>query len=143
MTTRELKQLLDKSRVLQGRYVLLCDEIERFRAVLFAAKPMSYNNTGGKSEHNDNSTELAYARLADYDIERNKLLHTWLDARDRTLSIISKLDTEAEKEIFKRRYINGEKWEQIADNMNYSRQHINRIHGNALQKMCLNVTLFL
>ena len=143
MTTRELKQLLDKSRVLQGRYVLLCDEIERFRSVLCAAKPMSYNSTGGKSEHNGNSTELAYTRLADYDIERNKLLHTWLEARDRTLSIISKLDTDAEKEIFKRRYINGEKWEQIADNMNYSRQHINRIHGNALQKMCLNVTLFL
>jgi DNA-directed RNA polymerase specialized sigma subunit len=138
MTTRELKQLLDKSRILKSKYRLVCDKAACFRSTISYAKPVSYNNTGGKIEHNDNATERAYQILADYQHELDKLLHEWLTARDTTTSIIDTLDYEVEKEILTRRYINGENWDNIAGAVSYSVRQIHRIHGNALQKILLN-----
>ena len=47
--------------------------------------------------------------------------------------------SETEHEILTRRYIFCEKWYDIADEMNYSLQHIHRLHNSALKK--INVPL--
>lgn len=39
------------------------------------------------------------------------------------------------------RYIEGLKWERIACEMNYSWQHLHRIHGQVLQKMRVNESI--
>lgn len=46
---------------------------------------------------------------------------------------IEKMDDEHEKDLLTYRYIKGMKWEQVAVKMDYSWQHIHKIHGNALK----------
>ena len=40
---------------------------------------------------------------------------------------------EREQYLMRARYIQGERWEQIAVDMHYSWQHVHRIHANALR----------
>jgi hypothetical protein len=48
-------------------------------------------------------------------------------------SIISCLESPAQRRMLRMKYIDGIKWERIAVNMSYSWQHVHRIHAEALR----------
>lgn len=58
-------------------------------------------------------------------IEIEKTIHS---IRDDTL-----------EEVLELRYLHYKKWDEIAQEMNFTIRHITRLHGLALQKMSLNV----
>ena len=51
------------------------------------------------------------------------------------LKAVSAVDNSTYRALLIERYINFKTWEQIADYMNYSRMHVTRLHGRALQKV--------
>lgn len=53
----------------------------------------------------------------------------------RMFDLINKIESmkdESEKDLLTYRYINGLKWQEIANKMGYSLQHIHRIHKKAV-----------
>lgn len=60
---------------------------------------------------------------------RYKRIQMFKEIRDR----IERLEDENEKDVLVYRYIKGMKWEDIAVKMEYTWQHIHRIHSNALE----------
>jgi len=48
---------------------------------------------------------------------------------------ISKVENYDYEDLLVKRYVLGEPWEKIAEEMNYSEQHIHRLHGEALKKI--------
>ena len=86
--------------------------------------------------------ENAYCQLADYNTEADRLFREFTAARKRTEDLISSVPNPAQREVLTRRYIIGQRWEDIAECMSYNLRHVYKIHGAALQQMALNGTIF-
>ena len=141
MTTAIIKAELNQAREAERAYRLARDKYIAYQQLLIGGKSVRYDNTGGTHEKNGNSVERAYCCLADYAEEAEKLMQEMIAARQRAEVLIDSVPDAVQREVLTRRYIIGQTWEDIAESMNYSRQHITRLHGYALQNMCLNVTL--
>ena len=84
--------------------------------------------------HGTNKSDLSgYAAKLDELIGKlqAELDNKW-NARCAIKDAIEKLPDETEKAVLNFRYINGWKWEKIADGMGYTVRHVARIHGDAL-----------
>ena len=143
MTTTEIKSELNKAREAVRDYRLARDKANAYGQLLMGGKAVSYDSDGSTHERKGNPVENAYCCLADYEAEADRLLQEMNVARQRAESLIASVPEQSQREVLTRRYIIGQRWEDIAHVMNYSRQHITRLHGYALQNMCLNVTFSL
>ena len=86
--------------------------------------------------------ENAYCALADYEAEADRLLQGMNTARQRVEKLIASVPDQAQREVLTRRYIIGQRWEDIAESMNYSLRRVYQLHGYALQNIALNCTIF-
>ena len=131
MTKKELKeyrhilaeehQLLDELRVLKSRAERCTRELN--------AEP---SGGGGGDPMPDIVCKMDELRT---------LLHAnAMDLQARRIRIetaIAGLDSQ-ERKLMRARYVEGKQWEQIAVDMNYSWQHLHKLHSVALQKMRYN-----
>lgn len=140
MTTTEIKSELNKAREAVRDYRLARDKANAYGQLLMGGKAVSYDSDGSTHERKGNPVENAYCCLADYEAEADRLLQEMNAARQRAESLIASVPEQSQREVLTRRYIIGQRWEDIAVSMNYSRQHVTRLHGYALHNMCLNVT---
>ena len=140
MTTTEIKSELNKAREAVRDYRLARDKANAYDQLLMGGKAVSYDSDGSTHEREGNPVENAYCCLADYEAEADRLLQEMNAARQRAESLIASVHEQSQREVLTRRYIIGQRWEDIAVSMNYSRQHVTRLHGYALHNMCLNVT---
>ena len=140
MTTTEIKSELNKAREAVRDYRLARDKANAYGQLLMGGKAVSYDSDGSTHERKGNPVENAYCCLADYEAEADRLLQEMNAVRQRAESLIASVPEQSQREVLTRRYIIGQRWEEIAECMGYSRQHVTRLHGYALKKMCLNVT---
>ena len=140
MTTAEIKSELNKAREAARDYRLARDKANAYGQLLMVGKAVSYDGDGSTHERKGNPVENAYCCLADYEAEADRLLQEMNAVRQRAESLIASVPEQSQREVLTRRYIIGQRWEDIAVSMNYSRQHVTRLHGYALHNMCLNVT---
>lgn len=77
--------------------------------------------------------------LSAYAAKLDELLSDLKDQMDKRIQLrreivkkIEAMDSETEKAVLRYRYIHMLKWEEIAVKMEYSWQHVHRIHGKAL-----------
>ena len=140
MTTAEIKSELNKAREAVRDYRLARDKANAYGQLLMGGKAVRYDSDGSTHERKGNPVENAYCCLTDYEAEADRLLQEMNVARQRAESLIASVPEQSQREVLTRRYIIGQRWEDIAESMSYSRQHVIRLHGYALQKMCLNVT---
>ena len=77
--------------------------------------------------------------LSAYAAKLDELLGELKDQMDKRIQLrreivkkIESMDSETEKAVLRYRYIHMLKWEEIAVKMEYSWQHVHRIHGKAL-----------
>jgi len=77
--------------------------------------------------------------LSDYAARIDKLLTTIARAKARCVALrdevtqrIESMDNDTEKDILYNRYINGYRFADIADMLNYTERHTLRLHGDAL-----------
>lgn len=90
--------------------------------------------------HGTNKSDLSgYAARLDELIEKlqAELDNKW-NARCAIKDVIEKLPDETEKAVLNFRYINGWKWERIAEEMFYTYQHVHKIHSKALMDLEIN-----
>ncbi len=140
MTTTEIKTELNRAKEAKRAYKLAKDKADDYEYLLIGGKSVRYDSDGSKSERKGNPVENAYCQLADYKAEADKLLKEMSSAREHTERLIDTVANPVQREVLTRRYIIGQRWEDIAESMNYSRQHVTRLHGYALKTLCLNVT---
>ena len=143
MTVQEVKAVLNGARDSVRAYRLAKDKVNAYKQLLTSGKTTRYESDGSTHEHNGNPIERAYCCLADYETELNNAVAEMVRCRKTAEKLISSVEDRTQREVLTRRYIIGQRWEDIAYVMNYSRQHITRLHGYALQNMCLNVTFSL
>ena len=133
MTTSEIKAKLMRARVAERDYRLARDKANAYRQLIACGKAVRYGSDGSTHERKGNTVENAYCCLADYSAEEERLLQELISVRQKAEKIISSVPNQAQREVLTRRYIIGQRWEDIALSMNYSRQHVTRLHGYALQ----------
>lgn len=133
MTTSEIKSELNKAREAVRDYRLARDKANAYGQTLMGGKVIRYDSDGSTHERKGNPVENAYCCLADYETEADRLLQKMNRARQRAEKLIASVTDQAQREVLTRRYIIGQRWEDIAVCMNYSRQHVTRLHGYALQ----------
>ena len=142
MTTAEIKSELIKARDAERAYRLARDKYIAYQQLLIGGKSVRYDDTGGTHEKNGNSVERAYCCLADYADEADKLMQDMIAARQRAEVLIASVPDAVQREVLTRRYIIGQRWEDIAESVNYSLRRVYQLHGYALQNIALNCTIF-
>lgn len=133
MRTDEIKAYLRQYRESLGR----SDELTAHLAELRDECDSLRDHEGQRVE-----LDAAVAKYMDACREAAAELDRLADLREEIKSVIASVQDPRLREILRRRYINGQSFEQIADAMTYHRVHVCRLHGAALlavqlpQKCC-------
>ena len=138
MTTTEIKSELNKAREAVRDYRLARDKANAYGQLLMSGKAIRYDSDGSTHERKGNPVENAYCALADYETEADRLMQEMNRARQRAEKLIASVTDQAQREVLTRRYIIGQRWEDIAVCMSYSRRRITQLHGIALKNISLN-----
>lgn len=77
--------------------------------------------------------------LSDYIVKLDKLTDHLISKYTRCMGIegdilrrLDMMDKQEEREVLRMRYIDGYRWDEIADRLHYSYRQVTRIHGTAL-----------
>ena len=120
-------------------YLSLCREIEilrQERAELLNSGLGAVNNDGlPHGSGVSNPTADIAARAASIAAELSQKLNECIDLRLQIEQAVNALNEPRERELMRRRYIEGQRWEQVAYEMNYTLRHVTRLHGRILQRM--------
>lgn len=125
------KQTLSQYQVLEKEIDCLKNEIERLRDSLSA--PPIIDGMPKAKAYQDRIANLV-AKIVDLDNILTDKLSDLVECRIRIEEAISTLET-ADRLLLRLRYIDGEKWEDVADKMGYSWQGIHLRHSKALKKI--------
>lgn len=137
MTTNEIKTELNRAREAERAYRLARDKANAYKQLLMYGKAVRYENDSGTHERKGNPVENAYCCLADYDAEADRLFRELVCLRKYTEEIIAKVPDLTQREVLTRRYIIGQRWEDIAECMHYNLKWIYKLHGRALEKLTI------
>jgi hypothetical protein len=143
MTTQEAKAYLNQAREAERAYRLARDKANSYAQLIMGGKAVKYDSDSSTHEKNGNTVERTYCCLADYQAEADRLMMEMLGVRQQVEKVIGTVPDAVQREVLTRRYIIGQRWEDIAFVMNYNVRHIYKIHGAALQSMALNGTITL
>lgn len=79
-----------------------------------------------------NRTEEQYIKYLEYDEKLNKRIDELYDIKQEILTVIDNVEDNRLRELLIARYVNFQKWEEIADSFGYDVRHIFRLHRRAL-----------
>lgn len=82
-----------------------------------------------------NSSEMKFSKFADYSKAIDDRIDELYKIKYEIFKAISNVENGTYRTLLIERYINFESWEQIANNMNYDRRQITRLHGEALKNV--------
>lgn len=120
-------------------------KLERIRRLHEAATRTTQILTLDKVQSSrENKMERIIARITDMSSEIYDAVLLLQCTQKAILGTIESIQNVTQRTVLERRYLNGEKWEEIAVNMNYGYAQICRIHGKALieiEKMIRNDTV--
>ena len=135
MTVGEVKTELQKVRQARKAYRLAKDRADDFEQTIMCGKAVRYGGSGESHERRGNPVERAYCDIVSLKDDTEKYRLEYIAAFNRARHLIDLVADPVQREVLDRRYMRGELWEDIALHMNYSRRHINRLHGWALQSI--------
>lgn len=141
MTISEVKSALISARKSVRAYRTAKDKADEYEAALSFGKSVRYSSDGAVHERDGNPVELAYCRLADYAAERDRALSNMHISRTKAEKLIALVPDDMQREVLTRRYIIGQRWEDIAYVMNYSERRIYQLHRLALKNISLNFSI--
>ena len=127
------KEFLSRGINLERRVETIREQIDHYKSLV--------NNCAVTYSDSPKSTASSY-RLEDctqkiMDLQ-SELCEVMADLVDVTCDIartIHRLDNYDYQDILVKRYVLGETWVKIAAEMDYSEQHVHRLHGEALKKI--------
>ena len=130
--------MLNGARDSVRAYRLAKDKVNAYKQLLTSGKTARYESDGSTHEQNGNPIERAYCCLADYETELNNAVAEMVRCRKTAERIINSVEDRTQREVLTRRYIIGQRWENIAVRMNYSLPRVYQLHGAALNRIILN-----
>lgn len=130
MTKDELKQYLSLKReaeTLEAGIKQLEEEAASVRAIVIDGMP--------KSNFKGDPVGNVVAKLNDLKEKYIDKCNAALEAMNRIEQVIEKLDNPTERDLMRKKYIEGKHWEDIAEELHYHERHIYRIHNRALKRV--------
>ena len=127
------KQYLQQSFRLNAKIDADLLEVERLRALATSVSSPDLSQdrvqTGTVSDRIGNTV----AKIIDLEREINAEIDRFVDLKREIRERIDKVASEDFRIILQKRYLNFQKWEQIAVDLNYTYRHVTRLHGEAIQ----------
>lgn len=134
MTTKEY---LQQAYIIDRKIKLDTEKLEAARSALYG-KAVQYDRDGSKPVPHGNSTENAILRVLELEERLNKEIGGLVEKRQEIEQAVNAVPDGIQRELLTRRYLLYQKWEVVAEEMNYSLQHIFRLHNLALKMMRVN-----
>ena len=125
------KAYLQKYRQVTLEIERLKEEYHTLQQDIQSTKAINYDGMPHGSSKSDLSTLIA--RLEKQKEQINKAFTKKVEIRGEIKQAIEILENEVEKQVLYSRYINLLTWDAIANQMNYTVQHVYRLHGCALE----------
>lgn len=113
----------------------LLEEMEGLDDILIKASqidPMKVS--GGKSSSPEDFIVRRITKKEEREKELNKKIDEYVDLKIKAGRMIDEMDDPTERAILKHRYLSYGRWEEIAEKLNYTTRHVQRIHGQALKE---------
>lgn len=128
MTTKEyLSQINRLDRMIQNKL----SEIYQLKTM---ACSVTVSNEGERVQTSSDKDRLgsAVAKIVDLEKQTDMLVDNFVNKRKHIIEQIDKIEDVNMYNVLSSRYVSRKTFDDIADEMNYSRMQINRIHGKAL-----------
>ena len=129
MTAREYLQTIKEKR---ERIKTLEEEIEQLRT---DAESVSINLDGMPRNNGQSSFEKLAIQLAEADSKLTQEMSGLWSEVMRAHSLIGQMSSSQRQQILTKRYLKGQRWEEIAYEMHFSWNHCFRVHGLALAEL--------
>lgn len=109
-------------------------KLEQVESLNVLAQKATSTMTGMPKSPNCNKSSLedTIIKIVDLQEEINKDIDRLVDLKKEIVSKIKNINDTEMQTILEKRYLSFETWEQIAVDMNYSMQHIFRLHKKAI-----------
>ena len=129
MTAREYLQTIKDKR---ERIRILLEQIEQLRT---DAESVSINLDGMPRNNGQTSFEKLAIQLAETESKLTEEMSGLWSETMKAHNLIGQLSSPQRQRILTKRYLNGQRWEEIAYEMHFSWQHCFRVHGMALAEL--------
>ena len=127
------KEFLSRGINLERKVETITDQIEHYKSIVNKCT-VTYSDSP-KSTTSSYRLEDCTQKIMDLQSELCEAVADLVDVTCDIARTISKVENYDYEDLLVKRYVLGEPWEKIAEEMNYSEQHIHRLHGEALKKI--------
>lgn len=128
MTTEEVKNFLKGYQRAKERFRQLLERIAELESIITSIS-VDYSAERVQTSPPDPSDQIA--KLSDMRTEKIEAANEMSKRMDEVCKVIDKVGG-VQGEILHRRYIEGQRWEEIAVNMHYNYRTVTKLHGKAL-----------
>lgn len=131
--TDKLYQILNKPRFIKRDIRRINERIEDCR-IMMLPSAIRYDTDKVVSSPSDPMLKFA-EKLDELEAQQKKLLDEYIGARDVLLNMVDRLDDSRQKDIIQTRYMNDQKFYQVAESLGYSESQIFRIYADAIDNL--------
>lgn len=129
------KGFLNQARRADALVARYTEELERCRAkTTDIVSSMSSDELSGSTPNPHKYSDLI-ARILELEQKLDVAIDEMVDAKNRVVEVISRVESPQECAVLTRRYINCQRWEQIAFEMNYSYRGVLKINDRAIESV--------
>ena len=131
---RRVRSKLEAVRAAYKDYLDAAEKESSYRNKISSACAFSFSDVP-KREHTGNKSEDKMIRLLTFGEQKASLKQTADSSRQEAEALISMLDSETEKTILRKRYLEFGSWNDIINEMNYDRSWVFRLHNRGLENL--------
>lgn len=130
------KEYLAQAYRIDQRINSKLEQIVSLRALATKATS-TLSDTPPGDTRNVHSMEGIIVQMIDLEDEINKDIDTLINLKREIMNAIKEISNPEQQTLLELRYLCFKTWEQIAVDMEYSSQHIFRLHGKALKEIII------
>ena len=128
------KEYLRQYRQIEREILRLIDERQRWVDLATRITP-TYSDVPVSGQSGDGKIPAAVERIAEQEEKIDARFRELMTLFDEIEGKIAGIEDSRQREILRRRYLGGQKWEEIAREMHYGYQWVCKLHGRALLKI--------
>ena len=133
----EVKQYLRNIRRIEDDVRAKLEQVESLKAL--ATKVTSdISNERVQTSQTDKTADII-AKIVDLENDLNRRIDTLIDLKAEVVKRIDTVEDADLRMLLTLRYLNLYTWEKVAVEMNYSFQHVHKLHSRALAKISKTV----
>jgi seryl-tRNA synthetase len=136
--TKAIKTYLNQALRIDQRINSKIDQITSLQELAEKATS-TLSETPRSASPNLHPMETTIAKIIDLEEEINQDIDYLVDLKKELVSLIKSVQNTEEQTLLEQRYLCFKKWEQIAVDMNYSVQHVFRLHDAAILSVARNM----